>query len=170
MNFSLTFSYKFLITSFIVSLSLGVLIYIFFPFYDIKGAEKALEGMLLLSSISLGFYGACLSVLASIFHTNVVKEIMRDGEERREFIIISCFTLLIGFFTVISTIVYQVMLANEQYNLNIINSLWFSIVFLFFCMKVLFILIIFMILFNNKDEDGNSTDVYNPKLKSSGTK
>src|SRR5699024_10400508 len=146
------------------------MIYIFFPFYNINGVEKALEGMLLLSSISLGFYGACLSVLASIFHTNVVKEIMHDEEDRKEFIIISCFTLLIGFFTVISTIVYQVMLSNGQFNLNIINSLWFSIVFLFFCMKVLFILIIFLIFFNNNDEDANNTDVYSSKLKSSATK
>lgn len=166
MKIPLTFSYRFLIISTLISLITGFLVYIFFPFYDYIGADKALEGMLLLSSISLGFYGACLSVLASIFNTKVVKEIMKDNEEKKEFVIISCFTLLTGFFTAIITIIYQVMLSNGQVALDIINSLWFFVILLFFCMKLLFVLMIFMILFNNKDEDDKETKVYLPNIKS----
>lgn len=160
------FSYKFLTVSFFITIVFGFIIYFFFPFYEVKGVNKALEGMLLLSSISLGFYGACLSVLASIFNTKVVKEIMQEKEERKEFIVVSCCTLLVGFLTVISTIIYQVMLSNGKVNLDIMNSLWFSIVLLFFCMKLLFILIIFMILFNNKESNkDDEVNVYTPELK-----
>lgn len=166
MRKNISFSYKFLIFSFVITIVLGIIIYHFFPFYEIKGAKEALEGILLLSSISLGFYGACLSVLASISNTTVVKEIMQEKEDRKEFVVVSSCTLLVGFLTVISTIIYQVMLSNGKVSLDIINSLWFSIVFLFFCMKLLFILIIFMILFNNKENDKkDERNVYTPKLK-----
>lgn len=97
----MNFSYKFITWSIIISILIAILVYNLFPFYEFKGVEKALDGILLLSSISLGFYGASLSVLASIINTSVIKNIMNDNEERKELLIISSLTLLVGFFTII---------------------------------------------------------------------
>lgn len=160
----MNFSYKFITWSIIISILIAILVYNLFPFYEFKGVEKALDGILLLSSISLGFYGASLSVLASIINTSVIKNIMNDNEERKELLIISSLTLLVGFFTIIITIIYQVMHSNEINYLDIINAIWFFTISLFFSMKILYILVIFLILFNNKDNDESGTDVYSPKL------
>lgn len=160
----MNFSYKFITWSIIISILIAILVYNLFPFYEFKGVEKALDGILLLSSISLGFYGASLSVLASIINTSVIKNIMNDNEERKELLIISSLTLLVGFFTIIITIIYQVMYSNEINYLDIINAIWFFTISLFFSMKILYILVIFLILFNNKDNDESGTDVYSPKL------
>lgn len=171
MKFRLSFTYIFLIVALIVAIIISVLAYYFFPFYEIKGSDKALDGVLLFSSISLGFYGACLSVLASIFNTKVIKEIMGDQEERREFLVVSGLTLLVGFLSVVLTIVYQVLIANDPTNillLNLFNSIWFLIVILFMSMQILFVLIIFIILFNNKEDESienKQKKVYVPKLK-----
>ncbi len=148
----MTFAYKYLIGSTVISLGIGVLTYFYLPLYSYSGFDKALEGMLLLSSIGLGFYGACLSVLASVFNTKAVKEIMKDDEYRKEFIVLSLSTLLISFITVFTTIFYQVFLENKKINdivLNVTNSIWVSSIFGFLLLNLLFILMAFMIFFSN---------------------
>ncbi|GIO26373.1 hypothetical protein J43TS3_09840 [Ornithinibacillus bavariensis] len=79
------FSYVFIIVASIVSILLGALVFNFTSFYSFKGFDKALDGVLLFSStsISLGFYGACLSVIASIFNNKVIREIIQEKEEKR---------------------------------------------------------------------------------------
>lgn len=162
------FSYKYIIISFGISIMIALLVYCYFPFYNVLGAEKALEGLLLLSSISLGFYGASLTILASIINTNVLREIIDDKEEKRELLIVLFITLVSGFLTVIVTIVYQVLLSHENNYISLINSVWFFTVSLFLSMKILFVLIIFMVLFNNRDDENKkrlkTDDVYNPTI------
>ncbi|APC46485.1 hypothetical protein B4065_0148 [Caldibacillus thermoamylovorans] len=161
-------SYKVFGVSLIISVISGVLVYKFTSLYKIDGFDKALESVLQFSSISLGFYGTCMSVLASIFNTKVVKGIMKDKEDRMEFIIIACSTLIIGFLTVITTIVYQVMIENKNVSnlcLDLISSFWSSVCVMFICTIFLFTIISFLIFFNNKDEEYNSNNVYNPQLK-----
>lgn len=144
-----------------ISIIVGICVYLYFPFFKYKGFEKALEGVLLLSSISLGFYGACLSVLASIFNTKIVREIMKDSNYKKEFVIISTMALMTGFTTVIITIIYQVLLENGGPStgfMNILNSIWFVSFLLFISHSVLFVLISFLIFFKNtEDEDENTT-------------
>lgn len=150
----MNFSYKYLLFALLLALILAIISYFFIPLYSVMGINKALEGVLLLSSISLGFYGACLSVFASIFNTKTVKELMQDNEYRKEFIVVSISSLSSGFFTVFSTIVYQVMLENQtvsELSLRIMNTLWLAITFLFLAFNILFVLISFLIFFSNTD-------------------
>lgn len=157
----MNFSFKYIIFSVLLSVATSVFVYCFFPSYSIIGFDKALDGVLLFSSINLGFYGSCLSVLASIFNTKVVKEIMGDQRYRREFVIISGVNLAAGFLTVIITIVYQVMLGNDEmseWSLSIINSFWFGICVLYLSLTILFIVVMFMIFLNNTDD--KKLDVY----------
>ncbi|MDW0113853.1 hypothetical protein QT711_11700 [Sporosarcina saromensis] len=144
-----------------LSFIVGIGVYLYFPFFGYKGFEKALEGVLLLSSISLGFYGACLSVLASIFNTKIVREIMKDSNYKKEFVVISSMALLTGFITVIITIIYQVLLENGSPSyefMNILNSIWFVSFLLFISHSILFVLISFIIFFKNtEDEDEEDT-------------
>lgn len=150
----MTLVYKyFTLVGFCFLIIVGVT-FAFFPLYSFKGFEKALEGVLLLSSIGLGFYGACLSVLASVFNTRAVKEIMADKDYRDEFIVLSLSTLSISFITVLTTIVYQVLLENESFSdttLNIVNAFWLGITIVFLMLNVLFVLVSFMIFLSNKD-------------------
>lgn len=164
------FSYSYIYSVCFISIFAGVIVFFYLPLFDFKGFEKALEGVLLLSSISLGFYGACLSVLASIFNTKVVKEIMEDGNYRGEFIVVSTLSLTVGFLTVITTIVYQVLLENGSVVtvlMKIINSVWISLFILFSSFSVLFVLITFLIFFKNTEEEPESVhpgDVQNPEF------
>jgi len=153
------FSYVFILITAIVSIAIGVLSYFYFPVFKFKGFDKALEGILLLSSICLGFYGACLSVLASIFNTKIVREVMNDNSYRSEFILVSISSLIIGFILVMSTIIYQVLLENGKVAfiiMNIMNALWLSLILIFLAFNVLFILTSFIIFFANKDEEEDS--------------
>lgn len=157
LRFNVRFSNIFIICCLIIALLIGVIVFLWFDAFEIKGFDKALEGILLLSSISLGFYGACLSVLASIFNTKIVKEIMNDSEYKKDFIIISGLALVTGFVLVIGTIVYQVILENNM-SINImraINSIWFGTLVLFLSFSILFITISFLIFFKNTGEDEN---------------
>lgn len=161
----MNFSRIFMIFAVLASIIISIIVYCFFPSYTVKGFEKALDGVLLFSSITLGFYGACLSVLASIFNTKVVKEIMRDQKYRKEFVVISGFNLVTGFLTVITTIVYQVMLANKglpETPLRITNSLWSGFFVLYIFLTILFVTITFMIFLNNSDDQ--STPVHEGKV------
>lgn len=148
----MTLVYKSIIGIGALCTSIGILTFIYFPLYSFKGFEKALEGVLLLSSIGLGFYGACLSVLAAVFNTKAVKEIMKDEEYKKEFIFLSLTTLLISFITIFITIIYQVFLENGKFSdltLDIVNALWIGLTSGFMMMNILFILISFMIFFVN---------------------
>ncbi|MER2170929.1 MAG: hypothetical protein ABS938_09855 [Psychrobacillus psychrodurans] len=161
------FSYTFIIISFCLSIIAGVLVYFYLPLFKFGGFDKALEGVLLLSSISLGFYGACLSVLASIFNTKIVKEIMTDGNYRKEFIAVSSLALVTGFLTVLTTIVYRVLLENGSIVfvvMNVISSFWIAIFILFLCFSLLFVLISFFIFFKNSEVD-ESEEVHSGQLQ-----
>ncbi|MGN8647900.1 hypothetical protein ACTNEO_05095 [Gracilibacillus sp. HCP3S3_G5_1] len=165
MNFRI--SYIFIISALIVSIIIGMLTYFFTSFYNFKGFEKALEGVLLFSSISLGFYGACLSVIASIFNSKVVKEIMGEKEDKIEFVVLVVTTLITGFLTVVLTIIYQVLIENGSVKvevLGVINGFWAGLGIMFVAMNIIFVLVSFMIFFNNDKESG-SNKVYNPKMK-----
>lgn len=151
----MNFTGKFLILAVLSSFIVSVIIYNFVPSYTVAGFDKALEGVLLFSSITLGFYGACLSVLASIFNTKVVKEIMEDHRYRKDFVPISGFNLVSGFLTVITTIVYQVLLANKEIPelpLRITNSLWSGLFVLYISLTILFVTVTFMIFLSNTDD------------------
>jgi hypothetical protein len=145
----------FIFLTVIISIVVSVYVHLHFPVFKFKGFEKALEGILLLSSISLGFYGACLSVLASIFNTKIVKEVMSDNNYRSEFILISVASLFSGFVLVITTIVYQVLYDNGNVKfvvMNFVNSIWLFLLLMFLSFSILFILISFLIFFQNKNE------------------
>ncbi|WP_438312203.1 hypothetical protein [Sporosarcina sp. FA9] len=162
----MNFSYKYLFITILVSLLSGIFSYFYLPLHKITGIEKALEGILLLSSISLGFYGACLSVFASIFNTPVVKELMNDKEYRKEFLVVASASLISGFLTVSATIVYQVMMANETLGnsvLRITNSFWIAITLLFLSFNLLFVLVSFLIFFSNTEE-AESPNVHNGEV------
>lgn len=163
------FSYLYIILAIVLSLIISGAGFMYFPIFEFNGFDKALDGILLLSSICLGFYGACLSVLASIFNTKIVKEIMKDGNYRTDFIMVSCCALITGFILVLTTIVYQVLLENGDIRfiiMNVINSFWLVILVLFLSFSVLFILISFFIFFQNKDEQEaehvNEGEITNP--------
>lgn len=152
------------------ALILGVMFYLYIPLYKITGITKALDGILLMSSISLGFYGACLGILASIFNTKIMKEIIGDRDYRQEFISLACTSLITGFLTVIFTIIYQVLLENEVTNevlFKIINSIWIVTTLSYFLYQILFIIVLFQIFFRNTDEEGGDRKerVFNPDLK-----
>lgn len=161
------FSYWYIFVTVLVSIVVGVIVFFKCDLYDINGFDKALEGVLLLSSISLGFYGACLSVLASIFNTKIVKEIMGGNGYRSEFIVISILALISGFFTVLITIVYRVVLVNKTEIkasiIDLINSGWASLLILFVSFSILFTLTVFLIFLNNGKEQGEN--VHPGKLK-----
>jgi hypothetical protein len=148
-----------------VSVILAIVVYFYCPFYKLEGFDKGLEGVLLFSSISLGFYGACLSVIASIFNTKIVKSIMSEKGEKKEFSLIVFSTLITGFVTVFTTIAYRVILASSIWidKLDLINSIWIFFVMLYVSMNMLFIILSFLIFLNNGEEKKQS--VYVPKLK-----
>jgi hypothetical protein len=160
-------SYIFLGVSLLISIVVGILVYLYTDFYNFVGFNKALEGVLLFTSISLGFYGACISVIASIFNTKIVKSIMSDPNDKREFVILVSTTLVNGLLTIVITIIYQVFLENGSVEINIlkvINAFWSSFVIMFIGMNILFILVSFLIFFNNKEQDEKEF-VYIPTLK-----
>jgi len=148
-----------------VSVIISCIVYFYCPFYKLTGFDKGLEGVLLFSSISLGFYGACLSVIASIFHTKIVQTIMKEKDEKKEFSIVVFSTLITGFITVFSTISYRVILASNVLleQLDLVNAIWIFFVVLFVSMNVLFILISFLIFLNNNE--GKTEKVIVPTLK-----
>lgn len=153
------FSYWFIIVTAIISITLSVIVYLYFPIFKFKGFDKALDGILLLSSICLGFYGACLSVLASIFNTKIVREVMNDKNYRFEFIMVSILSLLTGFILVMITIIYQVLMENGEVAfsiMNITNAFWLFFLFIFLASSLLFIITSFIIFFENKDESEES--------------
>lgn len=148
-----------------VSVGLAIVVYNFCPFYKLGGFDKGLEGVLLFSSISLGFYGACLSVIASIFNTKIVKSIMNEKGEKKEFSLIVFSTLITGFVTVFFTIAYRVILASAIWieKLDLINSIWVFFVMLYVSMNMLFIILSFLIFLSNGERE--KQPVYVPKLK-----
>lgn len=165
------FSYLFVTIAIVLSLIISTIIFIYLPIFKFEGFVKALDGILLLSSISLGFYGACLSVLASIFNTKMVKEIMNDNNYRSEFIFVSVSALITGFVLVITTIVYQVLFANGKVSfaiMNFVNSVWIFLLIIFLSFSFLFVLTSFFIFFKNKegqeDEQVNSGEIRNPEF------
>ncbi|MDP1394780.1 hypothetical protein Q8G28_15450 [Lysinibacillus capsici] len=164
-------SYKLLIGTLIISVIVGNLVYFFTKLYKIDGFDKALEGVLLFSSISLGFYGACMSVIASIFNTKAVKEIMSDKKDKREFIAVVTFTLVSGFLSVFLTIVYRVMLVNyenggiNEIYIKILSGFWSFLVLMFVSMNFLFIFISFLIFFSNKEQKTSEELTIKPQLK-----
>lgn len=163
---SVRLTYRYLSCALLLSLILGVLVYFKFNFYEIKGFEKALDGVLLLSSISLGFYGACLSVFASLFNTETVKSIMNELDFRKEFLIIASLSLGIGFLTVLNTIIYQVILENQMVPTIIFrftNAFWVSIVLMYFSLQLIFIFVTFTIFFNNGRPSTNEK-VFTPHI------
>lgn len=150
---------------FIISLGAAISFYFFIPLFEVTGFMKALDGILLFSSISLGFYGACLSVLASIFNTPIVKDIMKDKEYRKEFIELACASLISGFLTVVTTIIYQVLLENEYSFMRGINAVWFFFVLTFLLCQLIFFVVLFLIFFRNPEEESlQDEQVHKPNL------
>lgn len=163
-------SYIFIVVSLIISAIAASMVFFFTSFYSFKGFDKALEGILLFSSISLGFYGACLSVIASIFNTKVVKEIMKDKGEKKEFVTLVSLTLITGFSTVTLTIVYQVFMENGKlpgWSYDLVSAVWTGSVIMFVSMNVIFILVSFLIFFNNKEKEDKKEPVFEPQLTNS---
>lgn len=161
----LKFTTKYLIAAVFFSFVVGVWFYSL-ELYGLTGFMKALDGILLLSSICLGFYSACLSVFASIFNTKAVRQIMQDKHYRKEFVLISSSSLIIGFLTVITTIIFQVMIENKDVSelvLKITNGLWGGLVFIFFSLQLIFVFVSFLIFFNNAE--ANEEDlVHTPRI------
>lgn len=164
-------SYKLLVLVIVFAISSVFVIFNYTELYLIQGFDKALEGVLLFASISLGFYGACMSVIASIFNTKIVQEIMQEKEDKIEFAVIVFSTLVSGFLAVIVTIVYRVCLVNfEKGNLsldfmNYLSASWFGIVVLFVSMNFLFIIVSFLIFFSNKKEKSHEEKTLRPRIK-----
>lgn len=164
----MSFSYKYIWIALIVSATIGFVVFLWVPLYSFQGFSKALEGVLLISSISLGFYGACLSVFASIFNTKVVRDLMSDNQYRQEFILVSGISLTSGFLTVFTTIFYQVILENKgssEMLYNLVNSLWVVFTFMFLFYNLLFVLVSFLIFFSNTDDE-NKLKVHGGKVDS----
>lgn len=160
------FSTIYLASASILSILIGVFFY-FLHLHSIAGFMKALDGILLLSSICLGFYSACLSVFASMFNTKIVRELMEEKDYRNEFIVIASSSLVIGFLTVVSTIVFQVMIENNGVSenvLNVTNGIWGFFVTLFFSLQLIFVFISFLIFFSNSEENEEES-VYTPPIK-----
>lgn len=160
---------RYLVVTLLLSLIAAFIIFRWAPLYNIEGFDKALDGLLLISSISLGFYGACLSVFASLFNTKVVKEIMSDNNFRKDFLIISSTSLSVGILTVIVTIIYQVMLENKGVAEGILqytNSVWVGLVLIFFSLQFIFVMVTFKIFFGNSDRS-TEPDVYTPHIEES---
>ncbi|MGE7091193.1 hypothetical protein ACQKII_06955 [Lysinibacillus sp. NPDC048646] len=161
-------SYKILICSFIISFIVAILVFKYTALYEIMGFDKALEGILLFSSISVGFYGACVSVIASIFNTKVIKDIMSDKKDKREFIIVVCSALLSGFLTVFTSIIYRVLLVDPDTKLQYfktISMIWSGFTLMFISMNFLFIFVSFLIYFNNKEEPSAASNVFDPNRR-----
>lgn len=160
-------SNKLLILFVSVSVILSVVTYLYLPFYELIGFDKGLEGVLLFSSISLGFYGACLSVLASIFNTKVVQSILEDKDEKKEFSYVIFGTLITGFLTVFLTIAYRVIIASNILTdlLQYINAVWVFFTLCFISMDILFISISFLVFLNNSDKKKKAPFVPQGKVR-----
>ncbi|WP_340082232.1 hypothetical protein [Terribacillus sp. FSL K6-0262] len=160
-------SYRLQLAAIVISVIISLIMFRYSTLYNFKGYDKALEGILLISSISLGFYGACIGVLASIFNTKAIQGLMSEKGEKLEFIIITSLSLFIGFITVSFTIFFQVLLDNGNVSETILrwtNSIWSGVVINFICNQIIFVTISFMIFFFNKEENPKK-DVFTPTLK-----
>lgn len=139
----------------ILALIVGFISFLFLEIYSINGFGEALEGVLLFSSITLGFYGACLSVLASVINKEIVQEIINNNIEKKQLVCVMALTLLSGFSTVVTTIIYQVILTNGQLTeriLNIVNSFWLLSLTFYLLILFLFVALAFYLLLYKEDK------------------
>lgn len=140
-----------------------------FNLYDLTGFDKALEGFLLFASITLGFFGTCISILPSLIKSDIVKDILNIKGYKFDFILITLFTIVTGFVGIVTTITFQILLENKAIPVlvqNLVTRLWVGLSVSYLTYLCLFVIMIMMILFK-AGEDKVKFQVVETKVKKS---
>lgn len=117
--------------------------------HRVEEVTKALDGVLLFVSITVGFIGASLSVFATVSESKFATKLKNSPNSKKQFIGTLRFTLLVGVILVGLTIIYQLLISNEALKLilNIVNFLWLFLIPLFLGLGYTIINVILEILF-----------------------
>ncbi|WP_422124306.1 hypothetical protein DHX103_05670 [Planococcus sp. X10-3] len=137
-----------IITLAAVSVFIGYLFSRFTSIYKINGFELALEGVLLFGSITLGFFATCISILATFINTNIVQDIIRTIAFKIDFILIAAVTVSSGFFGIIFTVIFQILIENQSASANVMGwvaGVWSGLTFSYFSYLILFMIVALLI-------------------------
>ncbi|WP_341961249.1 hypothetical protein NM897_15390 [Planococcus maritimus] len=124
--------------------------------FKIEGFGLALEGYLLFASITLGFFGTCISILASFINTNIIQDILQTKTYKYDFILIAGVTVFTGFFSIVLTIIHQIMIVNTSLSIEFqrnINGLWSFLAVSYLLYLSLFIVVAFFIFLRAGETD-----------------
>lgn len=124
--------------------------------FDINNFNKALEGFFLFASISLGFFGTCISILATLIGTKIVKDIIGVKNYKVDFVMIALSTIMAGFTAIIITILFQIFYGSEDVSLileMVMSGLWSTFVFMYLVFLSLFIFVVMLIFLKAGEDD-----------------
>lgn len=124
-------SFKF-ISTFLIVFS-GVLFLLGFrviELYNVENFIKVLDGYLLFSSITIGFFGTCISILATLLNSPLLKDLFSKTNYKVQFAFMTLFTMFFGIGGIILTVIFQMTLDYPKHAIfdivsqNWIESLW----------------------------------------------
>lgn len=124
-------TFKFIV-SLLLLFSIALFLFSFYKFelYSVENFIKVLDGYLLFSSITIGFFGTCISILATLLHSPLLKELFSKTNYKIQFALITLLTMFFGISGIILTVIFQMTIDFPEHSIfdyvskNWIESLW----------------------------------------------
>lgn len=118
--------------------------------HSLKEVLTALDSILLFVSIITGFMGASISVFATVSDSKFAVKLKNSPNSKKQFINTLVSSLIIGVVLVATTIIYQLLIANNApyLILLIIKYMWLFLIPLFLGFGYIIISVILKILFS----------------------
>lgn len=135
------------------------LFFFYVNLYEVENFDLALSGYLTFSSISIGIFATCIPILATLITTPLVMEILKDTIFSKELIWTFILTAFFGLSSIVLTIIFQILFANDSTQLSIfkklISSMWvgFSLVYVIFV--IIFYALIAGVFFKSQNREAN---------------
>ena len=124
-------SFKFILMMLMFfSCSIFYLSFNVFELYGVENFIKVLDGYLLFSSITIGFFGTCISILATLLHSPLLKALFSKTNYKIQFAVITLLTMFFGIGGIILTVIFQMTIDYPKHAIfntisqNWIESLW----------------------------------------------
>ncbi|MGF0471169.1 hypothetical protein ACQQ6W_16175 [Lysinibacillus fusiformis] len=147
-------------TLYVINFLLACIVFYLFDSYinlfQVKGISHALSGFLIFASISLGFFGTCIAILATLINSPIIKEVLRDKNYKKDLLYMFILTVFYGLTALISTVIFQVYLEETERTAKwekTISSLWGSSMSGYFFSLAVFYMVIMILFFKSADDD-----------------
>lgn len=124
--------YLLMATSFLLSVVLGTLGYCFLKLHEVTNFIKVLDGYLLFTTITFGFFGTCISILATLLNAPIMKQIFGKYQYKKQFGVLVLATMIYGLIAITITIVFQMTIGFDDHGFfnfmgpKLISAIWIA--------------------------------------------